>query len=45
VAVELEGDAVATIFTGAEDAVAFFVEDALVDQVDDPITCLERGLP
>ena len=45
VAVELEGDAVVpTVFARAEDAVAFFVEDALIDQVIDPIACLEGGV-
>ena len=44
VAVEPEGDALATVFAGAENSAAFVVENALVDQVDDPITCLERGI-
>lgn len=44
VAVEPEGDTLATVFAGAEDSAAFVVENALVDQVDDPITCLERGI-
>jgi hypothetical protein len=45
VAVELEGDAVVpTVFARAEDAGAFFVEDALIDQVIDPIACLEGGV-
>jgi hypothetical protein len=41
VAVELESDAVTTVLAHAEDGVAFFVEDALIDQVVDPIACLE----
>ena len=38
------GDSLATDFARAEDTGTFAVEDALVDQVGDPISGLERGV-